>query len=145
MMQSPGELTPKVTEDFLFHLYRGGELLSDGQLKEAKDELEHALRLKPRDPKAEDLLGVACYRLGLYPRAIEIYEELLALYPNDKILSQNLSLCCMKSGQADRARALLDEVAHLQPDPRRPWSYLGLAPQRRGDSEKPSSARAEAP
>jgi hypothetical protein len=135
-MQSPGELTPKVTEDFLFHLYRGGELLLDGRVREAKDELEQALRLKPRDTKGQDLLGLAYFRLGNYPRAIEIYEELLALYPNDKILSQNLSLCYLRSGQAERAQALLEEVAHLQPDPRRPWSHLGLATPRRGDSEK---------
>ena len=62
-------------EDFLFHLYRGSELLQDNRVLEAKSELEHALTLQPRDPKGQDLLAVVYFRIGLYPHAIQIYEE----------------------------------------------------------------------
>src|SRR5262249_14554033 len=63
-------------EDFLFHLYRGSELLQDNRVHEAKEELEQALTLQPRDPKGQDLLAVVYFRIGHYPRAIQIYEQL---------------------------------------------------------------------
>src|SRR5436309_818258 len=68
-------------EDFLFHLYRGIELLQDNRVHEAKDELEQALTLQPRDLKGQDLLAVVYFRIGLYPRAIQIYEQLKLLGP----------------------------------------------------------------
>ena len=63
-------------EDFLFHLYRGSELLQENRVLEAKEELEYALTMQPSDPKGQDLLGAVYFRLGLYPRAIQIYEAL---------------------------------------------------------------------
>src|SRR3954454_21001081 len=88
-------------EDFLFHLYRGSELLQDNRVHEAKEELEQALRLQPRDAKGQDLLAVVYFRLGLYPRSIEIYEELYREFPRDAALTQNLSLCYLKTGQPE--------------------------------------------
>ena len=54
----PADSTRDVAnEDFLFHLYRGSELLQDNRVLEAKEELEQALTLQPRDPKGQDLLA----------------------------------------------------------------------------------------
>lgn len=131
---------PDATEDFLFHLYRGSELLQDNRVHEAKEELEQALRLQPRDSKGQDLLAVVYFRLGLYPRAIEIYEELILDFPNDAALAQNLSLCYLKTGQPDKARTLLEHVVLTQPDHLRAWSYLGLVHERLGDYEKARGA-----
>src|SRR5262244_2284009 len=86
-------------EDFLFHLYRGSELLQDNRVHEAKEELEQALTLQPRDPKGQDLLGVVYFRIGLYPRAIHIYEQLKRDNPRDPSLKLNLALCYLKTGQ----------------------------------------------
>ena len=108
--------TPDATEDFLFHLYRGSELLQDNRVHEAKEELEQALRLQPRDAKGQDLLAVVYFRLGLYPRAIEIYEELMREFPRDGALTQNLALCYLKTGQPDKARTLLENLVLSQPD-----------------------------
>src|SRR5215510_2098729 len=104
------------TEDFLFHLYRGSELLQDNRVHEAKEELEQALKLQPRDAKGQDLLAVVYFRLGLYPRAIEIYEELIGEFADDAALAQNLSLCYLKTGQPDKARTLLERLVMHQPD-----------------------------
>jgi hypothetical protein len=140
MHDGPGEIAPKATEDFLFHLYRGSELLLDNRVTEARDELEQALEHHPRDAKGQDLLGVVCFRLGLYPRATAIYEGLLAEYPNDAALSQNLSLCYLKTGQAEKARALLEDLVIELPGQRRAWSYLGLAHEQLGHYEKARAA-----
>jgi len=128
------------TEDFLFHLYRGSELLQDNRVHEAKEELEQALKLQPRDTKGQDLLAVVYFRLGLYPRAIEIYEELMHEFPNDAALTQNLSLSYLKTGQPDKARTLLERLVMTQPDHMRAWAYLGLVHERLGDYEKARSA-----
>jgi len=123
-------------EDFLFHLYRGSELLQDNRVLEAKSELEHALTLQPRDPKGQDLLAVVYFRIGLYPHAIQIYEELLRENPRDHSLRLNVALCYLKTGQAQAAREQLETVVQNNPHHRRAWGYLGLAFERLGDLDK---------
>ena len=119
-------------EDFLFHLYRGSELLQDNRAHEAKEELERALRLQPHDTKGQDLLAVVYFRLGLYPRAISIYEQLRRASPRDPALLLNLALCYLKTGQAALARRDLEVLLAVNPSHTRAWGYLGLACERLG-------------
>jgi hypothetical protein len=127
-------------EDFLFHLYRGSELLQDDRVHEAKEELEHALTFQPRDAKGQDLLGVVYFRLGLYPRAIQIYETLRNQNPREASVRLNLGLCYLKSAQAGRARDELEALVKSHPDHRRAWGYLGLAYERTGDLARAQGA-----
>lgn len=120
-------------EDFLFHLYRGSELLQDNRVHEAKEELERALHLQPRDSKGQDLLAVVYFRLGLYPRAIQIYEQLRKTNTTDTSLLLNLSLCYLKTGQPALARRDLEHLLTLNSNHSRAWGYLGLACERLGD------------
>jgi uncharacterized protein (AIM24 family)/DNA-binding SARP family transcriptional activator len=124
------------SEDFLFHLYRGSELLQDNRVLEAKEELEQALTLQPRDPKGQDLLAVVYFRIGHYPRAIQIYEQLKRDNPRDSALKLNLALCYLKTGQGQAARAELEDVVRLHPLHKRAWGYLGLAYERLHDLQK---------
>lgn len=119
-------------EDFLFHLYRGSELLQDNRAHEAKEELERALHLQPHDAKGQDLLAVVYFRLGLYPRAISIYEQLRRSSPRDPALLLNLALCYLKTGQASLARRDLELLLTVNPSHSRGWGYLGLACERLG-------------
>jgi DNA-binding SARP family transcriptional activator len=128
------------SEDFLFHLYRGSELLQDNRVGEAKEELEQALQLQPRDPKGQDLLAVVYFRLGMYPRAIQIYEILVRDNPHEPALMVNLALCYLKTGQSQSARIVLEDLVRVAPDHRRAWGYLGLAHERMGDLEKAEQA-----
>jgi len=127
-------------EDFLFHLYRGSELLQDNRVHEAKEELERALHLQPRDSKGQDLIAVVYFRLGLYPRAISIYEQLRRKNANDTALLLNLALCYLKTGQPTLARRDLEHLLTLNPGHQRAWGYLGLACERLGDLEKAQRA-----
>lgn len=130
----PAESTREVTqEDFLFHLYRGSELLQENRVHEAKEELEFALTMQPSDPKGQDLLGAVYFRLGLYPRAIQIYETLESSFPNDASIKVNLALGYLKTGQPDPARRVLQDAVRIHPEHKRAWGYLGLALQKLGD------------
>lgn len=120
-------------EDFLFHLYRGSELLQDNRAHEAKEELERALRMQPNDTKGQDLLALVYFRLGHYPRAIAIYMQLRGESPEDATLLLNLALCYLKTGQAELARRELEILLKLTPGHARAWGYLGLACERIGD------------
>jgi hypothetical protein len=127
-------------EDFLFHLYRGSELLQDNCIGEAKEELERALRLQPRDVEGQSLLGVVYFRLGMYPRAIEIYEELIRAYPNETTPKVNLALCYLKTGQQMHAREALEDVIARVPNHRRAWGYYGLVLERLGEYDRAQAA-----
>jgi uncharacterized protein (AIM24 family) len=127
-------------EDFLFHLYRGSELLQDNRVHDAKAELEQALSLQPHDPKGQDLLGIVYFRLGLYPRAIAIFESLIQAHPEAVEPRINLALSYLKTGQPAHARTELERVLESQPTHARAWGYLGLAFQRMGDFERASHA-----
>jgi Flp pilus assembly protein TadD/uncharacterized protein (AIM24 family) len=140
-MTPPSDATrDAANEDFLFHLYRGSELLQDNRVHEAKTELEFALGLQPRDPKGQDLLALVYFRIGLYPHAIQIYEGLLRELPDEPSLKLNLALCYLKTGQAQLARTELEEVVAVHADHRRAWGYLGLAYQRTGEFLKAQHA-----
>ncbi len=134
-------------EDFLFHLYRGSELLQDNRIEEAKGELETALGMQPRDVEGQGLLGVVYFRLGMYPHAMGIYEELVRSCPGEVTPRINLALCYLKTGQLVQARTVLEQVIAIVPDHQRGWGYLGLVFERLGDHAKAQVAfeRAEQP
>jgi len=124
------------SDDFLYHLYRGSELLQDNQVELAKDELERALLLQPRDVEGQGLLGVVYFRLGLYPRAIDIYDRICRVAPAEVAPKINLGLCYLKTGQLALAHQALEEALALEPEHKRAWAYLGLIFQRQGEFGK---------
>ncbi len=123
-------------QEFLYHLYRGSELLQENSVDEAKAELERALRLQPKDIEGQGLLGVVYFRLGLYPRAIEIYSQLQRVVPDEIAPRINLALCYLKTGQTEAAHDALQSVIERDPKHERAWGYLGLVYQRFGDFAK---------
>jgi tetratricopeptide (TPR) repeat protein len=140
---TPPERIPSVAsgpDDFLYHLYRGSELLLSDRVVEAKGELEKALGLQPQDSKSQDLLAGVYFRLGLYPRAIEIWQQLVRSFPRDPTLRVNLSLALFKTGQADDALYHVHEALRIQPDHSKAWGYMGLIHWRRGQLEEARGA-----
>lgn len=119
-------------EDFLYHLYRGSEMLLQDRVVEAKSELERALELSPQDAKSQDLLAGVYFRLGVYPRAIEIWLRLVRHHASDAALRVNLALALLKTGQPADAIEHLHVALQIQPDHGRAWGYLGLVHWRLG-------------
>ncbi|MDP3278500.1 MAG: tetratricopeptide repeat protein [Deltaproteobacteria bacterium] len=127
-------------EDFLYYLYRGSEALAEGRLDGARESLEHALRMQPRDAAAQDLLAKLYFKLGVYPRAIELYQEIIQQYPDSLSPRINIALAYLKTAQ------LRDAVTHLLPVIERDsghvraWGYLGLCWSRLGEHAKAREA-----
>lgn len=119
-------------EEFLYHLHRGSDLLLKNKVLEAKEELERALQRRPQDAKSQDLLAGVYFRLGVYPRAIEIWGALVAAYPQDVALRVNLALAYFKTAMVEEAADHIHSALRLQPDHERAWGYLGLVHWRRG-------------
>jgi tetratricopeptide (TPR) repeat protein len=113
--------------DFLQHLNLGGELLMAGNNREALAELELAFHLEPKNAKAQNLLGLAHFKLGQLDRAAEIYELLVHDNPADATLRINLGLVHLKAEANDRAIRQLQTAVDLSADRQKPLNYLGLA------------------
>jgi tetratricopeptide (TPR) repeat protein len=66
----------------LSHYHAGAQLNNMGRLKEAKSELEHALRLDPDVPEAQAMLGDVLFKLGDAEKSIEQFRAVIAKDPN---------------------------------------------------------------
>lgn len=124
---------PAGDEEFLGHLYKGGELLGEGKVIEAKDHLEQAYRLKPDDEKGKNLLGLTYFKLGLFERAAEIYESLVHENPADPTLRVNLGLVYLKTNALMRAIREFETSVDLAPEHKKAHNYLGLALAQAGE------------
>lgn len=129
-----------VPDEFVFHLHRGVELLEEGRSLEAKEALELALSERPKDPESQALLALVYFRLGLYPRAIEIYRLLADSHPDTLSLKVNLAVCYLKTGQHALAEEALIAVVGTDPSHTRAWAYLALAHERLGEHAKAARA-----
>src|SRR5712692_7131952 len=98
----PGDANAPGNE-FLQLLCRGGELLAAGKVVEAKDQLEKAFNLQPENEEGKNLLGLTYFKLGLYERAAQLYENLVQENPADPTLRVNLGLVYLKTNELSRA------------------------------------------
>ena len=124
-----------IDDDFLYHLYQGGDLLRANRVVEAKDHLEKAFALKPANPSGQNLLGLVYFKLGLFHRAADIYQKLIDRFPEDPTLRVNLAMVHLKADQLDDAEAGLLHAIDLSPDHKSAHRYLGLVLVRKGDTQ----------
>ncbi len=127
-----GETSP-ADDEFLQQLYRGGELLAAGKVIEAKEFLERAHQLQPRNEKAQNLLGLCYFKLGLFDRAAELYEMLVRDNPVDPTLRVNLGLVYLKTNALQRAAREFETATDLAPEHQKAQNYLGLTLAQMGE------------
>jgi len=120
-------------DEFLHALYQGGELLAAGKVIEAKEHLERAYKLQPKNEKGQNLLGLTYFKLGLFERAAEIYENLVLENPADPTLRVNLGLVYLKTNAVARAVREFETATDLAPDHKRAHNYLGIALAQAGE------------
>ncbi|MDD5306045.1 MAG: tetratricopeptide repeat protein [Deltaproteobacteria bacterium] len=127
-------------EEFLLHLHRSAELVKADKIEEAKRAVDAAFESQPSDPAGLATMGLVCFHIGLYPRAIAILERLVAQSPKEPRLRLNLALVYLKAGRTIEARGELHEALHMDPEYRKAYGYLGLACLRLGDQEAAEEA-----
>ena len=133
MPNPEARVDPASEEEFLAQLYRGGELLAAGNVTAAKDHLERAYSLHPKNEKAQNLLGLTYFKLGIYDRAAHLYERLVLDNPVDPTLRVNLGLVYLKSNDLPRCIREFETATDLSPDHKKAHNYLGLALAQTGE------------
>jgi thioredoxin-like negative regulator of GroEL len=126
----------EIDDDFLYHLYQGGELLQAGRMLDAKEHLEKAFTLKPTNPRGQNLLGLVYFKMGVLPRAIDIYRNLIDRFGEDVTLRVNLGMVYIKAGMLNEAEEQLRRAIELKPDHEKARRYLGLVLSKKGRVEE---------
>ena len=121
------------TQEFDRALSAGTELLSQGNPTDARIALEKALRYKPRNQRARNLLGLSLFKMGELPRAEEIYRSLIEDHPADPTLRVNLGLVFLKQNASADAVRCFETALDLAPDHQKAQNYLGLALSQKGE------------
>ncbi len=127
---------PAREEEFLGALYKGGELLAAGNIVEAREHLEKAHGLEPKNEKAQNLLGLTYFKLGLLDQASEVYEKLVNENPADATLRVNLGLVYLKTNNLERCIHEFETATDLEPTHKKAHNYLGLALAQQGNYVK---------
>jgi Flp pilus assembly protein TadD len=123
-------------DDFLGALYKGGELLAAGKIIEAREHLEKAHGLEPKNEKAQNLLGLTYFKLGLFDDAARVYELLVRENPVDPTLRVNLGLVYLKTNALERCIKEFETATDLDPGHQKAHNYLGLALAQAGEYAK---------
>lgn len=77
--------------------------LQTGQFQDAVDLIEHALAIKPDDPRAHANLGLALKSLGRLPNAAYHFRQAIELDPANSNAQNNLGNICRELGQPNDA------------------------------------------
>jgi uncharacterized protein (AIM24 family) len=120
-------------QEFDRALSQGTESMAQGNPADARNALEKALRYKPRNQRARNLLGLSLFKLGELPRAEEIYRSLIEDHPADPTLRVNLGLVFLKSNASADAVRCFETALDLAPEHQKAQNYLGLALAQKGD------------
>jgi tetratricopeptide (TPR) repeat protein len=120
-------------QEFDRALGAGTEALAQGNPGDARVALEKALRYKPRNQRARNLLGLSLFKLGELPRSEEIYRALIEDHPSDPTLRVNLGLVFLKQNASADAVRCFETALDLAPNHQKAQNYLGLALAQKGD------------
>ena len=118
----------KVTADnWLAHNNLGVALADQGQIEEAINHYQEALRLKPNYQDAHSNLGIALADQGRVEEAIDHFQEALRLRPNDEEAHNNLGIARASQGRINEAIDYFQEAIRLNPKYEDAHNNLGIA------------------
>ena len=101
-----------------YHYLRGRVYRQQNRPKEAGEDFEKAIRLRPGYAEAYRELGVVQVELQMEAAAVRALETAVALAPDDAEARYQLALCYLRTGEAQRAAGHLQQAARLRPDDR---------------------------
>ena len=106
---------------------RGVQLQQAGNLAEASEAYEAALKLSPHRIDALSNLGLAYGGLRRYDRAIQAFQQALATDPKQPAVLFNLGLTYLQAGQNENARRTLALASELPGGSYLARHYLGVS------------------
>jgi tetratricopeptide (TPR) repeat protein len=95
------------------HLLLGSLLMEEGDKQGSLDELNTAVRLRPRSADAQNTLGEACVRFNQPATARGAFERAVALKPDFGIAHLNLGTVLLAAEEADAAAKHLNRAIAL--------------------------------
>ena len=105
----------------------GNFLLRKGEVSEALENFEAALRLQPDYVDARYSLGAALFEMHRVDEAVRCFEETLKLQPNHAKAHNNLGLALFQGGKLDDAIHHYQEALQSEPNHSNAHYNLGLA------------------
>lgn len=115
-----------------------------GRLEDALAAYRAAQSLRPDDPEAASLTGLALAQSGRAAEALPLLERAAELAPADPGVRFNLAEGWVYAGQPDRALAVFRQVLELKPGFVAAWSRIGDLEAQRGDDAGAAHAWSEA-
>ena len=86
-------------------------------LDKARQMIERAVELRPKDGAIVDSLGWALYRLGEFPMAVKLLERAAELKAEDPTINEHLGDALWQVGRLDEARYQWQRAMTLDPEP----------------------------
>ena len=117
------------------HYNLGNVLLHTGQVPEAIDQYEQALRLRSDCVEAHDNLGIALCQIGRAPEAIRHYEEALRVSPTNAKVHYNFGMALWQAGQVQAAIGHFEQAVRSDPDYTEAHVNLGIALAQTGNNQ----------
>lgn len=135
-MPDPGRIVTQLDlsaeEEFQLHIERGRRALNQGNLIEAKAEIDRCLAMRPQDSGALNLRALLLFKLEEYDEALHIFRGLVERYPDEAVLRTSLGLAYMKKNDFESAMAQFEKATHLDRNYSRAHNYLGICYQNLG-------------
>jgi tetratricopeptide (TPR) repeat protein len=91
-------------------------LILQGNLAEARDHCEQALRLNPDDADGHNDFGIALQGLGNVPEAVKQFERALQIDANYAQAHNNLGLALVQLGRVTEAVQQYEQALQIRPD-----------------------------
>jgi Flp pilus assembly protein TadD len=113
--------------NYVVHQKMGDAFNEKGQIDEAINQLQEALRLKPDNSAVRNNLGIVLAKKGRFDEAIRQFQEAIRLQPDYAGAHNNLGTAFNMTGQTDAAIYQFQEAIRLQPDYAGAHNNLGAA------------------
>ena len=117
----------KTPTAWVAHNNLGLVLWQKGKPREAIEQYEQALKIKPDYAEAHDNLGAALVRLGKLQEAAEQIEQALRIEPGDAAAENNLGAVLARAGKFEQAITHYTQALKINPRSAEAHCNLGLA------------------